>query len=90
MPVIDEEGNLVAVHFWEDFFGFKEREDRQSINLPVVIMAGGKGTATKFPSSSITGIHSALKDKTLALICSKESPTQAYCLFLSVNAFLEY
>ena len=47
MPVIDEEGNLVAVHFWEDFFGFKEREDRQSINLPVVIMAGGKGTRLK-------------------------------------------
>ena len=55
MPVIDEEGNLVAVHFWEDFFGFKEREDRQSINLPVVIMAGGKGTRLK----PLTNIYKA-------------------------------
>lgn len=44
MPVIDESGNLVDVYFWKDLFGEKEQKITESINLPVVIMAGGKGT----------------------------------------------
>ena len=44
MPVVDESGNLVDVIFWEDLFEDKLTEDREKIELPVVIMAGGKGT----------------------------------------------
>ena len=44
MPVLDDEGNLVDVYFWKDLFGEKEQKNTDSINLPVVIMAGGKGT----------------------------------------------
>ena len=44
MPILDNEGNLVDVYFWKDLFGEKEQKITESINLPVVIMAGGKGT----------------------------------------------
>jgi dTDP-glucose pyrophosphorylase len=43
LPVIDEDKNLVEVHFWEDIFHQKEQEF-DSFNIPVVIMAGGFGT----------------------------------------------
>lgn len=47
MPVVDDEGNLVDVYFWNDFFKQSEGEHREKIDLPVVIMAGGKGTRLK-------------------------------------------
>lgn len=47
MPVVDDEGNLVDVYFWSDFFKQSENEQREKIDLPVVIMAGGKGTRLK-------------------------------------------
>ena len=42
MPVIDKKNNLVDVIFWEDLFKEKERIVSK-LDLPVVIMAGGKG-----------------------------------------------
>lgn len=47
MPVVDEYGNLVDVFFWEDLFEQSELQNREKIHLPVVIMAGGKGTRLK-------------------------------------------
>ena len=47
MPVVNAEGNLVDVYFWSDFFSHPQRHHREHINLPVVIMAGGKGTRLK-------------------------------------------
>lgn len=44
MPVIDPAGNLVEVYFWTDLFGNKEQKIKPELNLPVVIMAGGKGS----------------------------------------------
>jgi len=44
MPVINAQGVLINVLFWEDLFGKKEKRINANINLPVVIMAGGKGT----------------------------------------------
>ena len=44
MPVIGESGHLVDVVFWKDLFKGEDEPLRQSIDLPVVIMAGGKGT----------------------------------------------
>lgn len=43
MPVVDNE-ELVGVYFWEDIFGEVKRKKKSSLRLPVVIMAGGKGT----------------------------------------------
>ena len=44
MPVVNNEGNLVDVYFWKDLYGEKERNTTETINIPVIIMAGGKGT----------------------------------------------
>lgn len=46
MPVLDAEGKLAEVIFWEDVFG-QEKIQHNKVNLPVVIMAGGKGTRLK-------------------------------------------
>ena len=47
MPVVDLGGELVDVYFWEDLFNYEEHPQREKIDLPVVIMAGGKGTRLK-------------------------------------------
>lgn len=44
MPIVDDEGNIVDVIFWEDISTYKESRIKTSFTLPVVIMAGGKGT----------------------------------------------
>ena len=46
MPVIDSKNQIIDVIFWEDIFEEKRSalpEDKK-LNLPVVIMAGGRGT----------------------------------------------
>ncbi len=44
MPVVDENGALVNVYFWSDLFSTKKEYPKTQLNLPVVIMAGGKGS----------------------------------------------
>ncbi len=46
MPVISKEGKLLDVIFWEELYA-NNNSKKESINLPVVIMAGGKGTRLK-------------------------------------------
>ena len=49
MPVINDEGLLVDVLFWEDVVGTLEsgQGNNRVMGLPVVIMAGGRGTRLK-------------------------------------------
>ena len=47
MPVINEQEELVKVYFWEDLFGHETKRIISSLDLPVVIMAGGMGTRLK-------------------------------------------
>ncbi|MDA7675129.1 nucleotidyltransferase family protein [Akkermansiaceae bacterium] len=51
MPVLNDAGDLVDVHFWDDLFQTGKPEG-EKIDLPVVIMAGGKGTRLK-PFSNV-------------------------------------
>ncbi len=44
MPVVDENGNLVKVYSWQDIFGSKAQAEYPSLDIPVVIMAGGMGS----------------------------------------------
>lgn len=44
MPVLDKDGNLIDVYYWKDLFGDTTHNSIKNINLPIVIMAGGKGT----------------------------------------------
>ena len=47
MPVVNEKGELIDVYLWSEIFATPEVEQREKIDLPVVIMAGGKGTRLK-------------------------------------------
>lgn len=44
MPVVDDEGNLVDVIFWEELYKTIVHHRTEDFNLPVIIMAGGQGS----------------------------------------------
>ncbi len=43
MPILDQDGNLKDIVFWESIFTDGQRRIKRNLNLPVVIMAGGEG-----------------------------------------------
>lgn len=65
MPILDEQGKLVDVWFWNDLFKRAELTQREKINLPVVIMAGGKGTRLKPITNVIPKPLVPIGDKTI-------------------------
>lgn len=87
MPVIDEDGNLVKVYSWNDFFGKDESwAPKMMLNLPVVIMAGGKGTRLK----PLTNIYPKplipIGEKTIVeSIMDKFVNYQCHNFYISVN-----
>jgi dTDP-glucose pyrophosphorylase len=46
LPILNERGELKEVLFWDELFGTEEHEVG-ALHVPVVIMAGGKGTRLK-------------------------------------------
>ena len=65
MPILDEQGELVDVWFWSDLFKKADLVEREKINLPVVIMAGGKGTRLKPITNVIPKPLVPIGDKTI-------------------------
>lgn len=65
MPVMDDSGEMVDVIFWKDWFLKAEPEKRKKIDLPVVIMAGGKGTRLKPITNVIPKPLIPIGDKTI-------------------------
>ena len=65
MPILDEQGNLVDVWFWNDLFQKAELPLREKIDLPVVIMAGGKGTRLRPITNVIPKPLIPIGDKTI-------------------------
>lgn len=47
MPILDADNQLIDVIFWEDILKEKNRKEQIKEDLPVVIMAGGKGSRLK-------------------------------------------
>ncbi len=48
MPIVNNSGKLIDVIFWEEVFEADEKLPKKEIlNIPVVIMAGGKGSRLK-------------------------------------------
>ena len=47
MPVLNENKNITNIYFWNEIFSEELNVNRQDVNIPVVIMAGGKGTRLK-------------------------------------------
>jgi len=65
MPVLNEKGEIIDVHLWEDFFLQDESRIEQAYNIPVVIMAGGKGTRLKPLTNVIPKPLIPIGDKTI-------------------------
>lgn len=65
MPVLNDDGELVDVIFWKDLFENDEPQSREKITLPVVIMAGGKGTRLKPITNVIPKPLVPIGDKTI-------------------------
>jgi len=65
MPVVDDNGELCDVLVWDDIFQTSQEQGRERINLPVVIMAGGKGTRLKPITNVIPKPLVPIGDKTI-------------------------
>lgn len=86
MPVVDDMGELVDVYLWEDLFGNLEMPEREKINLPVVIMAGGKGTRLKPITNVIPKPLIPVGDKTiLEVIMDQFEGIGCTKFYMSVN-----
>lgn len=86
MPVVNEKGELVDVYFWSDFFSHPEEQHREKIDLPVVIMAGGKGTRLKPITNVIPKPLVPVGDKTiLEVIMDQFEGIGCHKFYMSVN-----
>lgn len=86
MPVLDEQGELADVVFWNDLFEKEETDLRPKINLPVVIMAGGKGTRLKPITNVIPKPLVPVGDKTiLEVILDQFESIGCQKFYMSVN-----
>lgn len=87
MPVLDNVGNLVDVIFWDEVISENIVEDnRAKIDLPVVIMAGGKGTRLKPITNVIPKPLVPVGDKTiLEVIMDQFESIGCHKFYMSVN-----
>ncbi len=86
MPVVDANGNLVNVYFWNDLFKRSEPQHRDKIDLPVVIMAGGKGTRLKPLTNVVPKPLIPVGDKTiLEVIMDQFESIGCHKVYMSVN-----
>ena len=86
MPVVDEKSNLVNVLFWEDIFGKEKAVNTQNVCLPVVIMAGGKGTRLKPITNVLPKALIPIGDRTiLEHILDRFQAVNCHKFFMSVN-----
>jgi len=86
MPVLDENGELEDVFFWRDLFEKEETDLRPKIDLPVVIMAGGKGTRLKPITNVIPKPMVPIGDKTiLETILDQFEGIGCHKFYMSVN-----
>ena len=87
MPVVDNKGNLVDVIFWDDIRSETTIADnRKKIELPVVIMAGGKGTRLKPITNVIPKPLVPIGEKTiLEVILDHFESIGCHKFYMSVN-----
>lgn len=85
MPVLNN-GVLVEVYSWEDLFGKSSEPQKKLIDLPVVIMAGGKGTRLKPITNVIPKPLVPVGDKTiLEVILDQFEAIGCHKFYMSVN-----
>lgn len=65
MPILDDDRNLIDVIFWDEVFSGTKIPNGKKIELPIVIMAGGKGTRLKPITNVIPKPLIPVGDKTI-------------------------
>ena len=87
MPVLDANDQLVDVIFWDDVLSDTKADDnRPKIDLPVVIMAGGKGTRLRPITNVIPKPLVPVGDKTiLEVIMDQFESIGCHKFYMSVN-----
>lgn len=87
MPVLDVNDQLVDVIFWDEVLSDTKAEDnRPKIDLPVVIMAGGKGTRLKPITNVIPKPLVPVGNKTiLEVIMDQFESIGCHKFYMSVN-----
>ncbi len=86
MPVLNDAGEIVDVLFWNDVFSDSVVQNREKINLPVVIMAGGKGSRLKPITNVIPKPLVPVGDKTiLEVIMDQFESIGCHKFYMSVN-----
>lgn len=87
MPILNDNGQLVDVIFWDEILADTPKSDiRPKIDLPVVIMAGGKGTRLKPITNVIPKPLVPVGDKTiLEVIMDQFESIGCHKFYMSVN-----
>lgn len=86
MPVVDSESNIINVYFWDELFQDPSNSEREKISIPVVIMAGGKGTRLKPITNVIPKPLVPVGDKTiLEVIMDQFESIGCHKFYMSVN-----
>ena len=87
MPVLDDDSQLVDVIFWNDVLSDSVAEDNRSkLDIPVVIMAGGKGTRLQPITNVIPKPLVPVGDKTiLEVILDQFESIGCHKFYMSVN-----
>ena len=86
MPILDEDGGITDIWFWDEIFNDHEPDNRSKIDLPVVIMAGGKGTRLKPITNVIPKPLIPVGDKTiLEVIIDQFEGIGCHKFYMSVN-----
>lgn len=86
MPILNINGEIVDVLFWADIFQKDVVDVRSKIDLPVVIMAGGKGTRLKPITNVIPKPLVPVGEKTiLEVIMDQFESIGCHKFYMSVN-----
>lgn len=86
MPVVDDKGEMIDVLLWDEMFQTSPDTEREKIDLPVVIMAGGKGTRLKPITNVIPKPLVPVGEKTiLEVIMDQFESIGCHKFYMSVN-----
>lgn len=85
MPILNEKGELIKIIFWEELFE-ENRTLEHQIDIPVVVMAGGKGTRLKPITNIIPKPLVPIGDQTIMeIIINSFKKLGSKNFYLSVN-----